>query len=751
MSDINDDQKVVRDGRKNPLKDLKQSEEGPGSENKETEVEVPLRDQVVQKLRKKLLSDNIPVKMSQLWSAGNNDRSEWLSRQAEYITQVDEFINNIYAPSTDWGSALHLPTILTVCKTFHARMYAALTSVDPMFVVRARKEAEVDREKVVTDIMRYAIKDWSNNHVGVNDELDKWLWNWVTSGVGLLKCRWDRQFTRFVDVEEVPVQSMRIEIDQNGEAMPVMETVFEEQEIIRTIPVFEGPCIENVKIEDLLIVGGEGDPQKADAVIQQYYLTASELWQLVDQKIFDKACVEKIIAAGNNTKAGDQTMDLKQIRTELAGEGAVHKVHETQRYRILECYAKVDVDGSGITSDIIMWINPETNEMPRATYLWRVMRTGMRPFFKIDFHKRHGATYGVGMVELLYQLGKEIDAIHNIRVDIGILTSLPWGFYRPTSSTREEKLPIEPGTLVPLDNPQTDVYFPNLGNRTGFALQEEQLLQGIIERFTSLSDLSYGSIGGQGAARTASGVRALLGESNANLDIYLQRMNRGWKQTLKYIFHMLQAKVDTGFQFRLTGEDGKSYWETVQDRAVLQGMYDFELDPNTANSNKQIQIETANQIYQLTGNPIDLQLGLISPLERYEAIRNVLLVNGVRDASRYLRKPNQVMRQFSPVEIANRILAGMDVPLDPTQDLQGFITFVENFMQEDDLIGQFGPHEVAALQGKAQEASNMIQAMQQQQAQAASAQQQQLNAQATMTPSNLQGIGNIQGGGSEVQ
>jgi hypothetical protein len=263
-----------------------------------------------------------------------------------------------------------------------------------------------------------------------------------------------------------------------------------------------------------------------------------------------------------------------------------------------------------------------------------------------------------------------------------------------------------------------------------------------VERLTSISDMSLGIMSGnQGAARTATGARALVGEASANLDIYLRRLNRGWKSALKYLFHMMQDRLPPGFMFRIEGDNGHQYWERVESRETLAGMYDFEVEGNSANSNKQIQLEQANLLYQVTGNPIDLQLGIVSPRERYEAIKHMLKANGVKDFAKFVREPNQIPSLLSPLEIANRVLTGIDVPLDPTQDLQGFITLVQEILKNDELLGQFTQYDAAALVGKMQEAMNLMAAIQQQQAQTAAVQQQQLNAQATQMPGNMQAVG----------
>lgn len=731
MSIYQEDTEVLNKGRKKTLKD-----------NEEIQVTASLRDQIPEKLAKKLEDMKVGQMAVEMWLNATADRAEWLERQREYMKDLDEFIEPIYPAATDWSSTLHLPTSLTIVKTFHARMNSALMGVDPPFNVLSRKAANAERAPLVEDIMNYAIRDWANCYEGIENDIDGWLWDWVAKGLGILKTRWHKEFTRYIDVETESVMDIETAVDpETGEAIDIPTQKQVEVEVEKVIEKFNGPMVERVPVEDLVCIG-DPNPQRAEAVIQACWYTASELWALVDQKIFRKDAVEEIIRAGETMKVTSEAGMLKQTEHEISASGPVDVEYDKKQYKIYEAYMKLDVDGSGIDSDVVVFVEHQSRAIVRATYLHRVMSTGMRPFHTIEFHKRNGSKHPIGLVELVYSLSKEIDAMHNIRIDVGILTSMPWGFYRPTSSSmKEEKLPVEPGAMIPLDNPSQDVFFPNLGSRTGFGFQEEAALMSQVERLTSISDISLGIVAGQGATRTATGTRALIGEANANLDIYLKRMNRGWKSVLKYMFVMLQERLPPGFQFRILGDDGSNYWRQIESREELAGLYDFEVEGNSANSNKQIQIEQANLLYQISGDPMNLQLGIVSPKERYEAAKRLLKVNGVKDVSKFIRKPSQIPTLFSPQEIADRVLSGIDVPLDPTQDLQGFITFVENILKNDELLGQFDQNEVAALVGKAQEAGAMLQALQQQQAQAAAVQQQQLNSQATQMPGNMQAVG----------
>lgn len=722
MSMFNDDKKVLQDGRKAPLKNVKAS----------------LRDQVVRKLVAKLEEDEFGQKVSKMWDAGNANRSEWLQRQSEYMAGWDEFLDVAPGGTFNGSSNLHLPTLFIVVKTMHARFLQALIGVDPPFTTKARTEASVDQLPVVSDTMRYAIMEWANHNQGIEEQLDKWVWNWVAPGSGILKWGWDVEYTRYVDVQTVEKPTTpKFSIDPNtGKEIATPRTKMVEEEITITKKVFDGPVCRSVKIEDLLIIGGSGNPDRADTVIEQDYLTSSALWTLADRGVFSEEAVKAIIESGYDSEVSEDTSGLKQQRASASGQASPDNELDIDRYRILEVHTKYDVDGSGIFSDIVAWVHKKSGTIAKATYLRRMTKSGERPYKKIDYHLRDGQEYGIGVVEILYPLAKEMDAMHNMRIDWGIIATMPFGFYRPSSSINPETIQLEPGALIPVDNPSTDVYFPNLGNRTVFGMQEEQALQQMIDRVTSISDLNLGVISGQGATRTATGTKALVGESSANLDVYLRRLNRGWKASLKYLLHMLQQRIPAGLSFRVTGETGSDYWRTVASSDDLAGDFDVEVSANSANSNKQVQQDVAQQILQMTSNPLDIQLQIVGQGERYAALKNYLQALGIKEYGRYIKKPMGYSITFSPEEEANRVLRGIPVPLVPSMDHQGFIDFVQMLFDNDELMGHFTEQETAMLAVQAQKHDQMMKALATAQAQSANAAQMQQNAAMSMQQAN---------------
>jgi hypothetical protein len=735
MSDIQNDKLPLEEGRKAPLSD----------------VDAPLRDRIVQKLFDKLDELNIGQKVCNLWDNGLARRSLWNERQQAWLSSWDEHLIPDTEGAFSGSSQLHIPMPFIVCKTLHARFLQALWQ-DPPFSIRAQNEASTERVEVVRDVLRYYLMRGANYNKGIGRVIDLWLWDWITMGSGVLKMRWDVKYTRYIDVQPVEEEGPPVVRVIDGKETFIPTKVMVDKEVARTKKCFDGPVFELVDLEDLVIVGGNGDPDDADAVLQREFLTASQLWTLADRKIFNADAVRDVIDGGPDSINGSVGSETKTQRAQNAGQAQSDSDQDLDRYEIIEAYLQVDVDGSGINSDVVVWVHKKSRALLRATYLFRVSKTGERPYAKIDFQSRKGQEFAVGMVELLYPLSKELDAIHNMRIDFGLISVMPFGFYRPTSGIDPTTIQLEPGALIPVDNPQTDVFFPNLGNRTTFGFQEEQAIQSMIERLTSISDLSLGLMTSQGATRTATGARALVGEMSSNLDVYLRRLNFGWEKANRYTLHQLQQRIPPGLSFRLTGNDGQDYWRQIRNADDIAGDFDIEVSANSASSNEAVQQEKANQILQLVFNPLAIQMGAVTPANIYNALENRMRSMQIRDFGKYVTKPQGPLRVFTPEEEANRILRGIFVPVTPEMDHQGFIDFFNMIFDNDELLGQFNEEQTVMLAAQAKKHEQMMAAIQQMQAQAANATQMQMNAGMAQNQTSLgpQGAGPVGNGAPPV-
>ncbi len=701
-----------------------------GSEKKLEDIfKASLRDATVTSLVRKCDELEIGKKIKQCW-LGHKSHVEENQKRMEKLKNWDEHIDD-FDTGYDGTSNIHLPLPMIVAKTFHARMYQALFAVDPPFSVRAMQEAYQDDVDMVYGLMAWTLKEWANYNEGVEQVCDRWLWNWVTLGSAVLKLRWDCKYTRYMDVEDVYIKgpsSYEVVIDPKTGTVEEVEkpsVIRSQRERAVTEKTFEGPCIEFVPKEDVAIIGGR-DVQTCDMVIHRSYYTRSQLESEALRGVFDGEVVDYIISHGPSSENGKPGQNIQQDAEVNDGVYIKNVNEDLSRYEVLETYCEADVNNDGLDESIIVWIDAESTKVLRATYTNRVLRGGKRPFANIEFIPREGHAYAMGLLELLHPISVEIDMIHNIKVDIGILAAQPFGFYRAATGLTSEVIRIRPGEMIPVDDPGSHVFFPNLGDRSGFFKDEEAILMQHVERLTAINDINTATLGRQGAARTATGVSALVSENSANLDIYIKRMQRGWKQVLRVLWQMLQQRLPDGTEFRVTGRDGREYFKRVN-RMNIQQRVDFYIEATSANSNRMVQLEQSMQVLAQMMNPLFLQMGITKPAGIYEALKDYFQHLGKKDYARFITRPEGVIRQLTAEEELARIVHGKKVPITPDMDHQAFIDLATEVMASEDAMAMYGASAMDMIKSQLSQHEALMKAMEAQAGQVAQANQQTVN------------------------
>lgn len=333
------DSKSSTDSRKNTL--------GP-------EAKLPARERIVRKLYKKLEKDNTGQALRQAWLMETARVQEMLDKQMVYLRDLDENLPADSEQPFGGSSNLHIPMPFTVSKTYQARFMQALWGVDPPFTVRARRENGVDKEQLIEDFMRFAIYSWCNHWHGIEDQIEMWVKTWIDTGTGITKVRWQNHWCQYEDSEEVAEAAPpQVVMAPDGTEVLVPQMRIVEKEVNRKYKKFAGPVVDFIQLEDFRMVGGGGDPDLADTVMHRSFVTESELWTMVDEGLFDEEAVERTIRSGENRESSASGKNIATIRAEQSGKASVDSEVDQERFEILECYFKKDVNDSGISSDIV--------------------------------------------------------------------------------------------------------------------------------------------------------------------------------------------------------------------------------------------------------------------------------------------------------------------------------------------------------------------------------------------------------------
>jgi hypothetical protein len=648
------------------------------------------------------------------WTSTSQDRNEFLLKREDYTANWRDLNGQPHQGPWENSSNFNVPITLFYGKAIHARLWQIFSYKNSFFGVRARKEVFAEKEESIRTFMQFVLNDYANGKNGIRDQLDKILWDNVFDGSGYVKVYWQRDEHKYLEVVPVAETREKTIFDQaNLTGRTEFEVIQKEEEQIRTESI-ETPQLRRCLMEDVILPAGQDDPQEADYVIHRVFMTAEQLKARAREGKFDEDVVRECLEHQSSFLAGDQDVEIKRERFEQDGIDdwdGYYKTHHPVLERYGKIYVKRDIDGDEATDyeetaeEAIVWVHQATGKVLGWTYLFRVSPSGIRPIFKFDFIKFPDRSTGVGVGEVLQSTQQSINAVYNLRQDNGMLASTPFGFYRSAAGLKPDKYRIEPGLMIPTDNPQQDVRVVQMPFLQGFGYQEEEKLIGYAERLLSISDLQIkGSSDKVGLFRTASGASAVQQESGIQLEIHFDRIARTMTKVLQCMFRLCRERMPSELYYRVTGEDGKPIFGKVN-RDDLRGEYDFECDVDVLSQGRIEQQQSATLLLQTMMNPAFLQTGIVNPDNLYHMAKNFLIKNRISRPDLYVSEPPQYQGEpLRPEERVFRIVVGQfeNPPIEDTVRLndnhERALQIYDAFKESDQFGLLSNPSQVQALE-----------------------------------------------------
>lgn len=562
------------------------------------------------------------------------------------------------------SSDMHVPYTLTMAKALHAKIFEVFSKQN-FFSVRSKNQAFQDNEEMIKWFMVWTQESWMNRGLGRMDVIDDWIATIVEEGSGILKLGWDNWSVKYMDLdivtEEVPILNTFADVDdlefeQDTETKTKMKDVMRESD-------FSAPMLNTIELDDFKMPPGQKNPQLSPWVMHRVFLTDGDLKQRAKRKKFDKSRVEEALEgrrsfiANRDTQNNGNQRNSRQAMRELEGVEGMEYAQSANRWSeglhtIWEWHGKAYVsklvnedvmeDINELPQDVVIWYHADMRHILGWTYLYRVSPSGRRPFYKSDFMRSKQRAFGIGLGELLWSINNHIDGVHNLKLDNGVLASLQFGLYRAGSTLKPDTFKLRPGDLVPVEDPN-DVKFMNFPYLGNFGENEEAILSGYGERLTTVNDINLGNFSARGVAgsmRNATGASFVDKQGNIQLNPHLSRIAREYKRLLEDLFILVRSRMNGQISFRVTGEDGKGIFGEISPQD-LRGNYDFDLDIDLAAASDAENQQRASLLVQNLLNPMYMQLGIVQPGNHYEALKELLIRNGVRYPDKFITKPDQ--------------------------------------------------------------------------------------------------------------
>lgn len=574
----------------------------------------------------------------------------------------------------------HVPLTFTFGKAIHARLWQVFSSPNGFFKVEARNESFTDREDQIKHFMDWVIYDFCNNGIGAKRELDKWLWDVVFEGSGYLKCYWKKSVQEYREIVPVVKQEEILSIapgNLTGATSFRTSVSEEEQDIIKEV---ETPQIRRILWDDVMLPLGQTDPQDSDHVITRVYMSNEDLKWYAEQKLFFPEAVKQCLGDTNNPYLQPNAEDqIKQQRAEIDGYEPLSEIN--QSHTIYEYYGpayvvkkmfseqELDEDLDTTKREIVAWVHRDQGKVLGWTYLNRVSPSGIRPIFKADFITIPDRADGVGAPEVLYDIGRYTDAVHNLKFDNGTLASIPMFAYRNSSnSLKALTYRMQPGGGLPVDdiNDIKAINVPYLGQ---FGTQETQELFSYAERALSVNELNMGGLPSKvGALRNATGSNLISQESSIQLEPHFDRIAHCMNRLLQFLFKLCRERMPEELVFRVTGEKGEPIFGKVN-RKDLEGDFDFRISVDILGQSQIEKQQKAVLAMQTLINPVFTQQGIVTPDNLFNLAANFVRTQRLGRISDFVTQPATYQGpKLSPSERIYRIVTGnyMQPPIEGT-------------------------------------------------------------------------------------
>lgn len=701
----------------------------------EMEDDVSLRDKTlsIAKIDEEFMSNHI----RQLIDKHTTDHSEFHEQRVEWLSAYRDFQYQKHQGPFDNSSDFHSPLMMTYAKATHARLYQIFGQQMAFFAVEANNSSFLEKEDIVRRFMNWVLGKWINRGQGAKDIFDEWLLDVVVEGTGILKLSWDRYSHTYTDVvEEVDIEE-QVQFNADTFTSDILKKVrFKEVNKEKTEEK-QAPKLTKVNLEDFFMPIGFKSAQDAPWVANRVYMTDEDLKRRAMDEKFDPDKVEEcIIHRTNRFQSTNASQNLNQARevvsslegTQIYNSTVDEIVYNNENHSVIEWYGKAYVektidqdvfdDTSKLPREVIIWLHEATGKVLGWTELHRVCASGRRPFYVSTFIPSISRAYGIGVCELLYPTNNYIDAVHNLKMDNGMLASLQFGFFRAGGTIKPDVMRINPGELRPLEdvNDVKFVNFPYLGN---FGATEEANLKQEARELLAISEMQLGQAPAQvGALRNATGANLLSRESQIQLSIHFDRLARSLNALLRDLFILCREKMPDSLVFRVTGEDGRPIFGNVS-REDLKGDFDFDISVDLLAASELEKQQRATLLWQTQNNPTLLQLGIVTPENLYAGMKNLLRVNGVKRVDEMITKPQGYQGpKLTPTERIMRIVTQNynDPPIEQSirmdEDHQEALRIYQNF-KDSDMYGMFvNNDQIAAFEMLVKETEGMLMAQQ---------------------------------------
>lgn len=467
--------------------------------------------------------------------------------------------------------------------------------------------------------------------------------------------------------------------------------------------VFDGVVLESINLEDLVVINSANDIEDLPFFGSRIFISVMDFLNGVRGGKFRDFSDEELdqIKSGASNKQSDF---IQQDTTDMSDreEGTQSKdITGVDVYRQwLEIYrweglwsplltkhlaqSGHEVDDSAEAFGVCVWVEQRSRRIIRVVRLEEINKDGKRSPTKWDCIVQPDRFFSVGLVEWLRHIQDELNGIHNQRLDAGLLSNVPFGFYSPTAGMGQIILQLEPGKMYPVRDPSS-VSFPSINWQPLWSFQEEQNVKRYGQELVGLSDPSMGSF--LSKRTSASEFMGTAAANDLRTEYILKGLARSLRHLLYRILGLYQQYMPDGRVFQVTSLSGERLVKKFK-KDRLHGKIVLHLTANVQQMSAQLERDVATNMLSLLLNGLLIQLGIVKADTVYAALEKVIRASDYNGVP--IHKPDVAPESLPPDVEHKRMMLGYPVHPTPNENFNEHLS-AHSQLASNPMVDQFLP------------------------------------------------------------
>ena len=546
-----------------------------------------------------------------------------------------EGIEDIRGP---WKGSSNISTMVSTISAdmMHAKLFPMVWNPDQLHFHGIEKHDE-NTAKNNEILMQWALtKDMENTQ----DKVDDILHRLVIDGTLAIKLVWEIYYTYVT--RKIPEK-----VDEKGAIIYRIEYDNIRRERARWI----------TRDIDYVYFTFNAESDQRAQIVDEIYLTLPKLREMQKKgQILPDVNLDEV---RDRVEKNFDPIGTQKARWESLGIEAFYARLDSYPIKVYEAYTPHLFKEEELAKECVFLMLPDQRIYLSGKPLHTISRIGKKPWLIRPFLRRPGTLWGKGVPELVRHLHRELNAIHNQRIDAGNMVIAPFFFYRAAAGIDPEQISIGPGTGIPLDDPQRDILFPEYNaGRLSVSFQEEGVILDLIEKLTFLTPAMLGR---ETASRpTARGTLAVIAQGEQKFGLLAARVQRIFNDLITMTRQYYEENLDPQIQERILGDKGTPVWGQLSPE-MIAGQYDATMELDLSAGDIAFEKQADQIIFQtMVQDPYINQNQAFA----WEIRANYLTSLGKKDVEKYIGpKPdvevnegdaedeNQMMLQETPVQV----------------------------------------------------------------------------------------------------